>query len=236
MITPKQPLTDMQKRVTLRAQPVAPGHGQASSSSRSKGQPIVCGRASPTPAIPPPAPPPEAPNSLVSPAPANKRGPHSADLRKARFSNTLGMYYITKCLKRPGELTTLQCDEICEAFQYYRGTGAWYLHAFVVMPDHWHALFNLGQVYSLSVLLNQLARRASYPSRARSETIPWQSEFHDHKVRSGESAIGIVRYIHDNPVRKGLAQFPEDWPWCSAHPQFAQKLDRHVCGHERWEE
>ena len=45
----------------------------------------------------------------------------------------------------------------------------------------------------------------------------WQRGGGYDRVLWNEEAIRTtVRYIHDNPVRRGLAAVPEDWAWSSA--------------------
>ena len=41
----------------------------------------------------------------------------------------------------------------------------------------------------------------------------WQPRFYDHIVRTDENLLAIAEYILANPVRKGLASTPDDWPW-----------------------
>jgi REP element-mobilizing transposase RayT len=159
-------------------------------------------------------------------------------LRKHRLSQSSGLYLVTKCLRKPHELSPLQRTEICDGFQAVRRLQWIYLHALVVMPDHWHALFNLG-IANNEVDLGQAVRRinrwASFPSRMRGQRLVWKEEFHDHRVRAGESVVGIVRYIEANPVRKQLADSPTAWAWSSASEPWCHMLDRHFLGLERWD-
>jgi hypothetical protein len=46
----------------------------------------------------------------------------------------------------------------------------------------------------------------------RSGTV-WQDESFDHVVRHAESLEEKIRYIRDNPGRKGLVSKPEDYRW-----------------------
>ncbi|TAN38951.1 MAG: IS200/IS605 family transposase [Verrucomicrobia bacterium] len=71
------------------------------------------------------------------------------------------------------------------------------------MPDHWHALLSLQAKKTLPQVVLALCRHASFNSRKLGRLL-WQTGFHDHKVRSGESVVDIVRYIENNPVRKQL--------------------------------
>jgi putative transposase len=41
----------------------------------------------------------------------------------------------------------------------------------------------------------------------------WQPRYFEHIVRAEESLLAIDEYILSNPVRKGLVERAEDWPW-----------------------
>ena len=41
----------------------------------------------------------------------------------------------------------------------------------------------------------------------------WQARFYDY--RAGRKRLEKLRYIHRNPVRRGLAENPEQWRWNS---------------------
>jgi putative transposase len=43
----------------------------------------------------------------------------------------------------------------------------------------------------------------------------WQTRYYDHNVRTYESFVEKLRYIHRNPVKRGLVERPEDWTWSS---------------------
>jgi putative transposase len=43
----------------------------------------------------------------------------------------------------------------------------------------------------------------------------WQKRFYDFHVWSGRKRVEKLRYMHRNPVKDGLAQEPELWPWSS---------------------
>jgi len=43
----------------------------------------------------------------------------------------------------------------------------------------------------------------------------WQHRFYDFNVWSQRKRIEKLRYMHRNPVRRGLGQEPEQWRWSS---------------------
>src|SRR5664280_1062427 len=43
----------------------------------------------------------------------------------------------------------------------------------------------------------------------------WQKRLYDFNVSSSEKRIEKLRYMHRNPVKRGLVTAPEDWKWSS---------------------
>lgn len=51
--------------------------------------------------------------------------------------------------------------------------------------------------------------------KVRGETRLWQRWYYDFNVWSEEKRIEKLRYMHRDPIVRGLAAGPEDWPWSS---------------------
>jgi hypothetical protein len=43
----------------------------------------------------------------------------------------------------------------------------------------------------------------------------WQKRFYDFNVWSTRKRVEKLRYMHRNPVARGLVEKPEDWKWSS---------------------
>jgi putative transposase len=43
----------------------------------------------------------------------------------------------------------------------------------------------------------------------------WQKRYYDFNVRNYRQFMEKLRYIHRNPVKRGLCERPEDWEWSS---------------------
>ena len=43
----------------------------------------------------------------------------------------------------------------------------------------------------------------------------WQRRYYDFNVHSEEKRVEKLRYMHRNPVKRGLVEKPEQWPWSS---------------------
>ena len=80
--------------------------------------------------------------------------------------------------------------------------------SWVVMPDHVHWLFRLGDTKELSAVLKHFKARSAIElnqALKRSGSI-WQSHYYDRAIRDGEDIRQIARYIVGNPLRAGLVK------------------------------
>ncbi len=100
---------------------------------------------------------------------------------------------------------------------------------YVVMPEHFHLLITEPDVGNPSVVMKVvkerftklLHRQPTHPNTAdewgtRAITGPiWQKRFYDFNVCNTEKRIEKLRYMHRNPVKRCLAEKPEEWKWSS---------------------
>ena len=91
------------------------------------------------------------------------------------------------------------------------------LHAFAVMPNHVHLLATPRVAPSrfMRSLKGFTAREANKILKRTGEPF-WQHESYDHWVRDGTEFAKIRSYIEQNPVKAGLVNRPQDFPWSSA--------------------
>jgi len=62
----------------------------------------------------------------------------------------------------------------------------------------------------------QMLKQISAPRLGRPEGAPfWQPRYYDFNVWSEAKRVEKLRYIHRNPVKRGLVERPEDWVWSS---------------------
>ena len=137
-------------------------------------------------------------------------------LRKGRksipgtyYSITLATYNRIPLLTNPGIP-----DIIYESFDWLETDKQLKWMCIMVMSDHIHAVFQLGNKKTLSQLVQSFKRFTANQINAllrRTGTI-WQANFHDHGIRRDESLNKIIRYCYENPVRKNLVERAEDYP------------------------
>jgi REP element-mobilizing transposase RayT len=97
------------------------------------------------------------------------------------------------------------------------------LDAWVVMPNHVHALFNPMAGHTFPEILHSWK---SYTSNGANRLLGrsgefWNPDYYDRYVRSALHFERAVEYIEMNPVAAGLCQRPEDWPYGSARSRRA---------------
>ena len=114
------------------------------------------------------------------------------------------------------------CRIFLDALLHYRDDGAFQLHAFVLMPDHFHLLLTPSGATTLERAVQYIkggsARRIGKELNFRFPV--WQRGFSDHRIREA-SDYGIhLRYIEQNPVKCRLAGAAAEYPWSSASGQY----------------
>lgn len=91
------------------------------------------------------------------------------------------------------------------------------LLAWVVMPNHVHALFTV-----LNTPLSKTMQNwKSIPAVAANKLLNracdfWQEDYWDTFMRNEEQTCKAIRYIENNPVKARLCRAPEEWPFSSA--------------------
>lgn len=104
----------------------------------------------------------------------------------------------------------------------YHEAQRWWLKLILLMPDHLHALIAVPKGGSLSDVV-----RMWKGYQAKTLGIQWQTGFFDHRLRDGESEQQKTDYILMNPVRAGLVERIEAWPyyWPREYVRFSARRD-----------
>ena len=130
-------------------------------------------------------------------------------------TTTEGTFFITTITYNRRRLFQLPANAelFLETLQHYRRQGHYKLHAFVVMPDHIHLILT-PQAIALERAIGLI--KGGFSHRLASKFPVCQRSFTDHRIRD-EDDLEIRRtYLHNNPVRAGLAATPELYPYSSA--------------------
>ena len=97
-------------------------------------------------------------------------------------------------------------------------------YCWVLMPDHWHAILQLGPERTLSEVVQRFkslsASRVNQTSGTQGRL--WQAGFHDHALRNERARAEACQYVIGNPVRAGLCCDPSAYPfWNTSYGRMA---------------
>ncbi|MCU1272378.1 MAG: hypothetical protein JWN74_3672 [Acidobacteriaceae bacterium] len=134
-----------------------------------------------------------------------------------RFQEAKCLHFITfSCHHREPLLGTPHARDVFErTLEQVRHWYDFYVCGYVVMPEHVHLLMSEPERGQLSLALQMLKQNVARELRLPEGSPFWQPRYYDFNVWSEAKRVEKLRYIHRNPVRRGLVQRPDDWRWSS---------------------
>ncbi len=134
-----------------------------------------------------------------------------------RYQECGVFHFLTfSCYRR---LPLLSSSSACQVFEdqleAVRRRYGLVIAGYVLMPEHVHLLMGEPRIASLSVVLKVLKQETSKKLKKSEMGHFWQRRYYDFNVWTDRKRVEKLRYIHRNPVRRGLVEKPEDWPWSS---------------------
>jgi putative transposase len=131
-----------------------------------------------------------------------------------RYEHTGNFHFLTfSCFHRLRNLGRQAARDLFEdALERTRQRYRFVVAGYVAMPEHVHLLIGeplKGTVSSVvhALKLSVTMRRAERPF--------WQARYYDFNVHNEKKRVEKLRYMHRNPVVRGLVAKPEDWLWSS---------------------
>jgi putative transposase len=142
------------------------------------------------------------------------------------------LHFITcSCYQRLPFLGTAHArDQFLSILEQTRQRYRFVVVGYVVMPEHFHLLISEPEVGTPSTVMQvvkQRSARALLPKkklrdrRQRQLFVEeprrafWQERFYDFNVWTSKKRVEKLRYMHRNPVKRGLVDSPEKWRWSS---------------------
>ncbi|HEY3093456.1 MAG TPA: transposase [Vicinamibacterales bacterium] len=86
--------------------------------------------------------------------------------------------------------------------------------AYCFMPDHLHVLVEgTHPAADFREFVRIFKQRSAFQWRQQHGTVLWQRSYFEHVLREDEAMVGVARYLLENPVRAGIVERPEDYPY-----------------------
>jgi putative transposase len=156
-----------------------------------------------------------------------------------RIKKAGGTYFFTVATQ--GRRPILTSPEVRQALREgisrVRQTMPFSIEAWVLLPDHLHAIWTLPEhddriAARWAVIKSCVTKRCknllgpeenvSISRSRRKEAGVWQRRFWDHVIRDDLDFQRHLDYLHWNPVKHGYAKTPMDWPYSTIHRFVAQ--------------
>ena len=141
------------------------------------------------------------------------------------------VFFTVGLAERNSSVLVDHVEVLRDAVRKTRIERPFYIDAWVVLPDHLHAVWTLPEgdfdfSTRWSVIKARFSRSVGAGDRRpshlkRRERGLWQRRFWEHHVRGPEDYAAAVSYCHINPVKHGYVEKPEDWPFSSVHREIA---------------
>jgi putative transposase len=132
-----------------------------------------------------------------------KRLHHSGDFHFITFSCYHRLPYLGSAISR---------DLFEDALEKIRLRFHFVVAGYVVMPEHAHLLISEPMERTVADAMRSLKLSVTLRSKERPF---WQARSYDFNLHNGEKRIEKLKYMHRNPVVRGLVNKPEEWKWSS---------------------
>jgi putative transposase len=143
-------------------------------------------------------------------------------------------FFVTLCCegRRPVFSESERAQNLIECLKTTAERYRFGVHAFCVMPDHFHALVEGIEPESDLLLFVRTFKQTSSRDFSKESGGPlWQKKFYDHILRPKDSPEAVSWYIWMNPVRKGLCSRPIQYPYPGS---FTEPWERKVQPQQLW--
>jgi putative transposase len=156
------------------------------------------------------------------------------DYRRNRLPG--GTFFFTvNLLERSSALLVNHLDVLRDAVRTVRARQPFNIDAWVVLPDHMHAIWTLpegdadysGRWKAIKIAFSKALPKTEHLSAtrvAKGERGIWQRRFWEHTLRDDLDYAAHMDYVHINPVKHGLVARVRDWPHSSFHRYVAQGM------------
>lgn len=155
-------------------------------------------------------------------------------MRYRRVKKTGGTFFFTVNLADRRSMLLTDCiASLREAVRTVKLRHPFHIHAWVVLPEHMHAIWTMpgeDDDYSMRwMLIKQRFSRAiashervNASKRRKGERGVWQRRFWEHQIRNDIDLAHHVDYVHINPVKHGYVERASAWPYSSIHRYIRQ--------------
>ena len=134
-----------------------------------------------------------------------------------RFQQSRQLHFLTfSCFhRRPNFATPTSRTTFESSLERVRQDYGLWVYGYAVMPEHVHLLVSEPERDTVARAMQSLKQSVARRLALRAADPFWQPRYYDFNVWSEMKFVEKLRYIHRNPVKRGVVARPEDWAWSS---------------------
>lgn len=146
--------------------------------------------------------------------------------RHSRYSTAHSTYFVTTTIVERGNWLVNEdvCMRALDIIEHYRKFYQLQFIGYCLMPDHVHFLIHQERegrdVSDFMERFKSISARSCVPPHYPPEQKFWRRRFDSMSIPGTRALQTKLRYIHWNPVRKGLVTEPQIYSWSSARDWY----------------
>ncbi|HHT9118178.1 MAG TPA: REP-associated tyrosine transposase [Candidatus Hypogeohydataceae bacterium YC38] len=144
--------------------------------------------------------------------------------RPKHLASETQFYFVTTNIEGHSQIFTSPntARTVIDSIYFLRARGYLKLHAFVIMPDHLHLIISTPSDKTLPQIMHSLK---SFSSKKINKQMGrtgkvWQDGYYAYGIRGPRDMEVKMRYLLENPVRKGLSQDIITYSYSSGNGTF----------------
>jgi putative transposase len=142
-------------------------------------------------------------------------------------------FFTVRLLDRDSTLLTDHFSAFGEAMRQARSRKPFHVDAWVVLPDHAHAIWTLppgdhdcatrwrAVKIAFSKALHKACQRSDVAAAAKltgsGDGGIWERHYRDYRIDDDAEYDTLIDYMHSDPLRHGFCQNLAEWQWSSLH-------------------
>jgi putative transposase len=145
--------------------------------------------------------------------------------RKARPKSESGIYHI---IMRGINRQTIFCEDedyhrFLQTLKHYKEICGYQIYAYCLMSNHIHLLLKI-EDEPLAQVMRRVCGKFVYWYNKKYERVGYlfQDRFRSESVEDDSYLLTVIRYIHQNPLKAGLVDKIDHYPWSSYNAYSGQ--------------
>jgi putative transposase len=134
-------------------------------------------------------------------------------------------FFTVRLLDRNSTLLTDHFSAFGEAMRQARVRKPFHVDAWVVLPNHAHAIWTLPpgdhdcatRWRAVKIAFSKALHKTGQALSGAADATIWERHYRDYRVGDDDEYTALIDYVHSNPMRHGFCEQASEWPWSSLH-------------------